>query len=54
MRYFVRHCPLHRAAPELLKALKEAAEHQFNPFEPDNQSEKYERWAAVVVKAEGH
>lgn len=24
MRYFVRHCPLHAAAPSLLEALKEA------------------------------
>jgi hypothetical protein len=41
------------AAPDLLEALKESLEREFNPFEPDNQSARYKRWAAVIAKAEG-
>ena len=41
------------AAPlvaELVEALREAVEREYNPFEPDNQSAKYKRWAAVLAK----
>jgi hypothetical protein len=41
------------AAPELLQELKHAVVHEYNPFEPDNQSERYYRWAALIAKAEG-
>lgn len=38
---------------ELLKALKEAIEHEHNPFEPNNQSARQSRWTALVKKIEG-
>lgn len=41
------------AAPELLVALDEAIQHEWNPFEPDNQSARYHRLVALRVKATG-
>lgn len=41
------------AAPDLLAALKDAAEWMYNPFEPDNQSPRYARIMAIIAKAEG-
>jgi hypothetical protein len=41
------------AAPELLDALRLAAEYVYNPFEPDNQASLYHKLKAVIAKAEG-
>ncbi len=38
---------------DLLEALKDAIKREHNPFEPDNQSERYKRWSAIVAKATG-
>jgi hypothetical protein len=41
------------AAPELYAVVAEAFEREYNPFEPDNQSERYHRWGALLAKARG-
>lgn len=41
------------AAPDLLAALKDCQERQYNPFEPDSQSSLYVRCAAIIKKVEG-
>lgn len=41
------------AAPELYEALAQAFEREYNPFEPDNQSDRYHRWGALLAKARG-
>lgn len=41
------------AAPELYEAVAEAFEREYNPFEPDNQSDRYHRWGALLAKARG-
>jgi hypothetical protein len=41
------------AAPDMMEALLEALDREYNPFEPDNQSSRYKRWSIVIAKAEG-
>lgn len=41
------------AAPELLEALNESIEREYNPFEPDNQSNRYKRLCALRHAATG-
>lgn len=41
------------AAPELLAELERSIAHEFNPFEPDNQSARYQRMQALYAKATG-
>ena len=36
----------------LVKALEEACDREWNPFEPDNQSHNYKRWKAAINLAE--
>lgn len=40
-------------APDLLKALREAVEYEYNQFEPDNQSARYKKWSALIARASG-
>ncbi len=44
---------LRQERAELLVALRDAVRREYNPFEPDNQSERYYRWSALIAKAEG-
>lgn len=38
---------------DLLAALNESVEREYNPFEPDNQSDRYKRLVALRAKATG-
>lgn len=41
------------AAPELLAEIEISLAHEYNGFEPDNQSARYHRLKALVAKAKG-
>ena len=41
------------AAPELLAMLDDSIQHEWNPFEPNNQSARYHRMVALRIKATG-
>lgn len=41
------------AAPELLAMLDDSIQHEWNPFEPNNQSARYHRMVALRFKATG-
>lgn len=43
-------CRLIEASPELLEEARISLRNEYNPFEPDNQSERYHRLKALVER----